>query len=114
MIRKFQLCVAPLLATALLMGCATTKIPKGRPAYVYVAENGIVSFRGDTFKAIELPERLIKAGATPETPINIIAQGEVPRAHLTELAMACGRVGLPNCIIREKLKITAQRAEEVK
>lgn len=98
---------------ALLAGCAS-KIPQGRPAYVYVAENGIITFRGDALKASELPERLIRAGATPDTPVIISAQGEVPRAYLTDLAMACGRAGIPNCTIREKLKITVQKSEGAK
>lgn len=103
-IRAIAICI---VAAALAAGCAST-LPDGKPVYVYVASNGIVSFRGETMKSSELPERLLKAGAVPTTHIMLVAQGEVPSQHLKEMALDCGRAGLPNCTIRESRKITIE------
>ncbi len=91
---------AALLAALLLAGCATT-LPPGKSLRVYVAENGIITFRGDPVQLSELPDKLKRAGAVPETHIDIIAQGSVPRPHLDTIAQNCGLGGLPNCVIIE-------------
>ena len=93
------------LAAASLAGCASTK-EAGQPLYVYVAENGIVTFRGETMHAKEVPANLIKAGARPETHIFIVAQGDIPRNHLNALVMSCGEAGLPNCTIRDRMTVS--------
>lgn len=110
----FRTCAATAAALLALLaaGCAS-RIPAGRPAYVYVADNAVVTFRGETLKAKELPERLKKAGATPQTQIFLIAQGDVPSAYLSELAMLCGRAGLPDCAIRERMKISVEKPSAV-
>ncbi len=101
----------PLLAAALLAGCAT-RLPPGRPAYVYVAENTAITFNGDTFMQVdELPKRLLKAGVTPENEIFLILQGDVPDVYLKSLIYACGRSGLPNVIVREKIAPTSYAQE---
>ena len=96
---------AILVAAALLSGCVT-QIQPNRPAYVYVAENGVVTFMGDQVKTADLPQRMIRAGAKPETHIMVVPQGNVPREHLSKIVMDCGEKGLPNCTIREPRKIT--------
>lgn len=111
---KTRLVAAVILAVAAFAAGCATKIPDGKPAYVYVAENGTVSFKGDTFSAKELPERLLKAGAVPNTRIYLIVQGDVPRAHLDAMAMECGRVGLPKCTIRDKVRISVEKASDSK
>lgn len=96
---------------ALLQGCASA-LPPDRPAYVYVAANGIVTFRGEKVKTAELPQRLIRAGAKPETHIMIVPQGEVPREHLSAIVHDFGESGLPNCTIRENRKISVLTGKE--
>lgn len=105
----FALLLSTLLFSAFLVGCAST-LPPGKPAYVYVAENGLVTFRGETLKAPELPEKLRRAGAKPTTHIMIIAQGDVPSAFLTQMAIDCGHAGFPSCTIREKMRISIEKA----
>ncbi len=93
----------PLLAAALLAGCATRMSPD-RQAYVYIAENTAITFDGDTFMQVDqLPKRLLKAGATPENEIFLIPQGDVPDVYLKSIISACGRSGLPNVIVREQI-----------
>ena len=100
----------PFLAAALLAGCAT-RISPGRQ-YVYVAENTAITFNGDTFMQVnELPKRLLKAGATPEKEIYLIPQGDVPDVYLKSIIYACGRSGLPNVIVREKVAPTSYTQE---
>lgn len=105
-----------LLAFALfaLVGCVTT-LPKGTPVYVYVAENGIVTFRGETTTPSELPNRMIAIGVRPDTHINIVGQGEVPMNHLRTIVKFCGEAGLPNCTIRlDKPKISILTGADAK
>lgn len=108
-----KIAVAALAAVVLSSGCAST-IPEGKPAYVYVAGNEMVTFKGDTFPAEELPKRLLKAGAVPNTRIFLIAQGDVPADYLTGLAMECGKVGLPKCTIRDRVRISVEKASDRK
>lgn len=110
----FQRIAAVALAAAALSAGCVTVIPEGKPAYVYVAGNGTVTFKGDTFASEELPERLLKAGAVPNTRIFLIAQGDVPSELLGEMAMACGRVGLPKCTIRDRVRISVEKAGDRK
>lgn len=98
------------LATALLAGCVS-QLPEGRPAYVYVADNGIVTFHGEKLKASELSERLKKAGAKPSTHIMLVAQGDVPNAFLSNLAVECSHAGLPNCTIKGKKEVVVLKGE---
>lgn len=93
------------VATLVFFGCATP-LQKGSPAYVYVAQNGIVTFKGEAYRSSEIPEELIRAGATPSTHIFIIPQGDVPMAHMNTIVSNCGNAGLPNCTIRQNMKIT--------
>ena len=96
-----------LLAVAFLTGCASHMAPS-QNAYVYIAENTAITFNGDTFMQVdELPRRLIKAGATPENTIILIPQGRVPEVYLRSLINACGRGGLPNVVIRERVAPTS-------
>ena len=96
-----------LLAAILLAGCASRMAPS-QNAYVYIAENTAITFDGETFMQVdELPRRLIKAGATPENTIILIPQGRVPEVYLRSLVNTCGRGGLPNVVIRERVAPTA-------
>lgn len=102
---KLPKALAAALSAAILAGCASSW-PDGKPLYVYVAENGIVTFRGETMHAKEVPACLVKAGARPETHIFIVAQGNIPRDHLNAIVMNCGEAGLPNCTIRDRMTIS--------
>lgn len=93
----------PLLAAALLAGCATRMAPSQR-AYVYIAENTAITYGGETFLQVdELPHRLLDDGATPDNQIVIIPQGKVPDVYLKSIISACGRAGLPNVLIKEEV-----------
>ena len=93
----------PLLAAALLAGCATRMAPSQR-AYVYIAENTAITYGGETFLQVdELPHRLLDDGATPDNQIVIIPQGKVPDVYLRSIISACGRAGLPNILIKEEV-----------
>ena len=96
---------AAAFAALLLAGCAT-KLPPDKSLRVYVAENGDVTFRGDPVQPADLPKQLIRAGAIPETHIDIVAQGNVPRPHLDSIVQNCGLGGLPNCSIIEPRKFS--------
>ena len=99
--------LSTLLVAVLLAGCASHMAPS-QNAYVYIAENTAITFNGETFMQVdELPRRLIKAGATPENTIILIPQGRVPEVYLRSLVNACGRGGLPNVVIRERVAPTA-------
>ena len=102
---------ATAVIAGMLAGCAS-RIPAGSPAYVYVADNGVVTFRGETLRSREVPARLLKAGAKPSTHIYIVSQGDVPTGFLSEIATECGKAGLPNCTIRERMKISIEKASE--
>lgn len=104
----FSKSILALAAAAALAGCAS-RLPEGTPLYVYVAENGIVTFRGETMHVKELPDELKKAGARTDTHIFIIAQGAVPRNHLNEIVMNCGMAGLPNCTIRDRKRVVVEK-----
>lgn len=97
--KLFNSLVVAFVATIALVGCATT-LPKGTPVYVYVAENGIITFRGETTTPTELPKDMISVGVRPETHIFIVGQGAVPMNHLRTIIKYCGEAGLPNCTIR--------------
>ena len=93
----------PLLAAALLAGCATRMAPSQR-AYVYIAENTAITYGGETFLQVdELPHRLLDDGATPDNQIVLIPQGKVPDVYLKSIISACGRAGLPNVLIKEEV-----------
>ena len=95
--------IGAILAAALLAGCASKMAPS-QNAYVYIAENTAITFDGETFMQVdELPQRLIRAGATPGNTIILIPQGRVPEVYLRSLVNACGRGGLPNVVIRERV-----------
>ena len=99
--------IGAILAAALLAGCASKMAPS-QNAYVYIAENTAITFDGETFMQVdELPERLIKAGATPQNTIILIPQGKVPAVYIKSLVNACGRGGLPNVVIREQVQPTS-------
>ncbi len=101
--RKATFTLSTLMAVAFLAGCASHMAPS-RNAYVYIAENTAITFDGETFMQVdELPQRLIRAGATPENTIILIPQGRVPEVYLRSLVNACGRGGLPNVVIRERV-----------
>lgn len=104
--------ISMMAAAVLLAAGCTSRLPGGKPVYVYVASNGTVSFRGDSMKAGELPANLKSAGAVPSTHIILVAQGEVPLQHLHELVQECGNAGLPNCTIRSSRKITVEKVEK--
>lgn len=88
----------------LFSGCAT-RLEPGRPLYVYVAENGIVTLRGESLPSGDLPKRMLRMGATPQTRIQLVVQGDVPRSHLNSIVSSCGAAGLPNCSIKEPQRI---------
>lgn len=104
---KFEATLVSCAAAAALTaatGCATRMQP-GSAAYVYVTPGGAITFNGDTFNdPSQLPQRLVKAGATPKNEILLVPQGEVNADMLKILALECGRGGLPNIAIIEKKK----------
>lgn len=98
--KLFSCAVAAAIVAA--AGCATRMQP-GTSAYVYVTPGGAITFNGETFKdPSQLPQRLLKAGATPQNEILIVPQGEISIDLLKVIALECGRGGLPNVAIVEK------------
>ena len=104
----FNKLLPAIAAAALLAGCAS-KLPADKPLYVYVAENGIVTFHGENMPPKDLPDSLKKAGAITDTHIFIVAQGEVPRPFLNNIVQYCGMAGMPNCTIRDRKKVVVEK-----
>jgi len=80
-------------------GCLTPRLRQNDAAYVYVAGNGIVTFWGEVVPLAELPERLKSAGATPQTTVKIVPQGDVSERLLKSIAGGLGRQGLRRVLI---------------
>ena len=106
-----------LLAGLLASSCMTGRLSGGSSAYVYVAANGVITFWGEPVGLEELPRRLKQAGATRETPIKIVPQGDVSGRLLRSIAGNIGRKGLPRVLILEPRKAVSimegQTVEEV-
>ena len=106
-----------LLAGLLASSCMTGRLSGGSSAYVYVAANGVITFWGEPVGLEELPRRLKQAGATRETPIKIVPQGDVSERLLRSIAGNIGRKGLPRVLILEPRKavliVEGQTVEEV-
>lgn len=95
------------MAGAVLFTACAHKIDPGAGVYLYVAPNGTITLWGEQYLHVdEIPEQLKERGATPETRINIIEQGEIPRQYLENLAAEIGNGGFPNCTIRMRRKAT--------
>ncbi|MGI6099901.1 MAG: hypothetical protein GX174_07555 [Lentisphaerae bacterium] len=84
--------------------CRTTRLAPNESAYVYVAANGVVTFKGHPVILNELPRVLKAAGATRTTPVKIIPQGEVSTRLLYGIAGIIGRQGLTRVAIMEPRK----------
>ncbi len=95
------LSVLPLLLVALMLlpACVSTGVRPGDNAYVYVAENGILTFHGEVVTPYDLPKELKRAGVTPQNPIRIVSQGEVPERMLMSIAGGLGRNGFRRVLI---------------
>lgn len=76
------------LCLAFAPGCMTPTIPPGLNVYVYVTGSGTITLDGEPVEMAELPERLRKIGATPDTPIVFKTQGDVPPRMLRSLVGA--------------------------
>lgn len=63
---------------ALVAGCASTSLRPGQNVYVYVTGSGNITVEGESIEMADLPARLHKMGATPETPVIFKTQGDVP------------------------------------
>ena len=70
---------------ALVAGCASPSLRPGQNAYVYVTETGRITLNGDPVEIPELPARLKKMGATPDTPVIFKMQGNVPPRMMRSL-----------------------------
>ena len=93
------------LAIALFTGaCLSSRLPKGSAAYVHVAGNGVVTFWGEPVALDELAAKLKKAGATRDTVIKLIPQGDVPDRLMRSIAGNIGRNGLTTVVIMEPRK----------
>lgn len=90
---------AELTLLCLAMACSSTRLRPGETAYVMVAGNGVTTFRGEIVTLTDLPLRLKEAGATPRTPIKIVAQGEISERLLKSIAGGLGRHGLRRVMI---------------
>lgn len=103
---KTRLAILAMACATLFTACAH-RIEPGASVYLYVAPNGSITLWGEQYHHIdEVPEQLKQCGATPETRINIIEQGEIPRQYLEGLAAELGNAGFPNCTIRMRRKAT--------
>ena len=76
---------AALMLAAAVAGCASPRLAPGENLYVYVSENARITFDGEPVAMNDLPERLRKAGATPDTPIVFKTQGNVPGRMMRSL-----------------------------
>ncbi len=85
--------------TVFFSACVSSGSKETRQYMVYVAQNGIITFNGETLKSAELPNTLLDKGVTPKDRILLISQGDVPGMHIQYLATACAKVGLANCTI---------------
>lgn len=90
------------------VGCVTTTIQDNDTAYVYVAENGTITYRGTLYSTPEdVADKLLSDGATPATLVTLITQGSIPTMHLMGISNDFGRKGLSHVVIREKKKVSA-------
>ncbi len=101
---KRSLLSVAILSLLLALGCVTARIPKEGAAYIHVAANGVTTFMGEPLGVDHLAKQLKRAGATQDTLIKLIPQGEVPELILHSIAGALGRGGLPRVVIVEPRK----------
>lgn len=99
------------LLTAILLGglfvaggCMTGRLPEGSAAYLHVTANGMITFWGEPVALSRVAEVLQKAGATHETLVKIIPQGEVSERLIRSLAGSLGRNGFRRVAILEPRK----------
>lgn len=109
---SFRISLLSLAVLSLFLAGCVSVIPEGKPAVVYVASNGMVTFQGTPIPAKDLPQHLIKAGAKPTTHIKLIVQGEVPDSHVNAIVMNCGKAGLPSVTIQESMRISVTKGKQ--
>lgn len=101
----------------LSVSCLANRQSRNETAFVYVAGNGVITFKGRPVILNDLPQTLKKAGATRETPIKIVPQGAVSERVLRSIAGIVGRQGLRRVVIMEPRKavtiVDGQTVEEV-
>lgn len=89
-------------------GCVTTTIEDSDSAYVYVAENGTITYRGEIYSSpSEVIDELLSDGATPSTLITLVPQGAVPAPHLKGISNDFGKKGLSHVVIRKEKRVSA-------
>lgn len=96
-----------LLACAMASGCRGPRIQPDAVAYVYVAENGMITFLAQPVRLSELPEALRDAGADERTPIMIKAQGDVSERLRNSIASALRRQGFARALFVSETKTSA-------
>ena len=76
-------------------GCVSTTIEENNSAYVYIAENGTITYRGEIYSSPDdVIDELLSDGATPATLITLIPQGTIPAMHLQGISNDFGKKGL--------------------
>ena len=75
-------------AMAVAAGCASPRLAPNQTVYVYVTGGGNISVDGDPVEMADLPAKLRKMGATPETPVVFKTQGDVSPRMLHSLVGA--------------------------
>ncbi len=106
-VRVARIAVMLLLTLAAGSGCMGPRIKPDETAYVYVAENGVITFLAQPVRLSELPEALKDAGATARTPIMIKAQGDVSERLRNSLASALRRQGFARAMFVGETKASA-------
>ena len=89
-------------------GCVSTTIEENNSAYVYIAENGTITYRGEIYSSPDdVIDELLSDGATPATLITLIPQGTIPAMHLQGISNDFGKKRLSHVVNREQKKVSA-------
>ena len=90
------------------IGCMTTTVKSHNSAFVYIAENGTITYQGNIYTSPnEVSEKLLADGATPSTLITLVPQGSIPSMHLKCISNDFGKKGLSHVVIRDQKKVSA-------
>ncbi|MGI6494566.1 MAG: ExbD/TolR family protein [Kiritimatiellia bacterium] len=91
-------CLALLALCFAATGCLGTRLRPGEVLYVYVSSNGRITLEGEPVVMNDLPARLKKAGATPDTPIVFKTQGEISDRMMRSLVEAVQSQGYSRAV----------------